>query len=143
MASVAHPGGRHHEEFCEYGDCRAYATGGIRLNVCDYHARIMFEDCMAAGRYLPDPITPVPNGPRGVGSIYAVRFADRIKIGFTSRGESRLRELPHDEVLLLIGGYTMKDEQAIHKKLEPHRITGEWYADVPQVRDVVAFLQAA
>lgn len=128
---------RRHHEFCQYGDCEAEALGGIRLSLCGYHAQLALEDAIAMD-LLPYAQKDERERAEGLGVVYAIRFADRIKIGFSRRPERRLLEVPHDEVLALREGMTFVDERAFHDRIAEHRIKGEWFADVPAVRAVVA-----
>lgn len=74
-----------------------------------------------------------------VGYVYFIRFGDRVKIGWTSNLWSRLPDVPHDEILLVIEG-TMRVEQAQHMRFAEHRIKGEWFAWNDETRAMVVKL---
>lgn len=67
------------------------------------------------------------------GFIYAIRFADRIKIGFSTNPRRRLGALPHDEVLGTMPGTRVEEAEA-HARFVEHRHTGEWFYDHPDIR---------
>lgn len=60
------------------------------------------------------------------GLVYYIRFGDRVKIGYTTNLKSRLRVLPHDEVLATEQG-SMSVERARHATFDALRVTGEWF----------------
>jgi hypothetical protein len=78
--------------------------------------------------------------------IYAVRAEDgAIKLGYTIDVERRRREFckldrGHVEVLGSTVG-TMTEEQAIHRRLQAHRIEGEWYRPAAEVLEVVEWIR--
>lgn len=78
--------------------------------------------------------------------VYFVAHGHRIKIGTTANLKQRLRDISAHLVgeLVLIaaidGGRDV--EAAIHKLLKPHRLKGEWFSDCPEVRSLIASLQA-
>lgn len=68
--------------------------------------------------------------------VYYIQFRDAIKIG-TSRAVSvRLADLPWEYVLALEPG-DRGLESAMHKKFSEHRLHGEWFLDVPDIRQHV------
>ena len=60
------------------------------------------------------------------GTVYYIRFSDRVKIGYTTNLRQRLNGLPHDEVLATEPG-TIQDERARHAAFADLRVTGEWF----------------
>lgn len=70
------------------------------------------------------------------GTVYFVRFRDRIKIGWSSDPDKRIRALPHDEVLHLQPG-TIEDERRCHAAFAHLRDRGEWFRMEP---DLVEFI---
>lgn len=64
--------------------------------------------------------------PVDLGIVYYIRFADRVKIGYTTNLRQRLHNLPHDEVLATEPG-TLQDERARHVAFADLRVTGEWF----------------
>lgn len=58
--------------------------------------------------------------------VYYIRFGNRVKIGTTTNLRSRLKQLPHDEVLAVEpGGHAV--EQVRHKQFATKRVNGEWF----------------
>jgi hypothetical protein len=70
------------------------------------------------------------------GWIYFIRFGDRVKIGYTTNPDQRMRDLPHDQVLGIMPG-TRADEAAWHRLLIDFHVVGEWFRAEP---DVIATL---
>lgn len=64
--------------------------------------------------------------------VYYVRFADRIKIGFSRNLGMRLTAIPHDELLTVEPGARIT-EQKRHQQFAKHRIIGEWFAAAPEL----------
>jgi len=58
--------------------------------------------------------------------VYYVRFGDRVKIGYSTNLDGRLKAIPHDEVLATEPG-TIQDERARHAAFADLRVTGEWF----------------
>lgn len=73
--------------------------------------------------HKPDKLTRAT--PHGL--VYFIQFADRIKIGFTTDLDNRLKNLPHDRILALVPG-TVSTEKQFHNMFKDLRITGEWFA---------------
>lgn len=75
------------------------------------------------------------------GWVYFIRFGDRVKVGYTTNPDSRLRDLPHEEVIGIVPG-TRADEQAWHRLLADFHVVGEWFRAEPallaQLRNVVS-----
>jgi len=69
--------------------------------------------------------------------VYYLRFADRIKIGTSTRYLARMRELPKDELLVTEpGGDDL--ERARHRQFAALRIRGEWFrAEAPLLAHIV------
>lgn len=79
-----------------------------------------------------------PPDPRE-GSVYFVRFGDRVKIGFSTDVRTRLVAIPHDEVLAVVPG-TIRDEKRCHAAFADLRLTGEWFTAAPRLLDFAAAL---
>ena len=78
-----------------------------------------------------------------VSVVYYVLFGDRVKIGTTMNLRSRLRSIPHDEVLATEpGGYEL--EKRRHAQLHSSRIYAnrEWFYYNDEVRAHIASLSA-
>lgn len=69
---------------------------------------------------------PKPDWQAKAGTVYYLRFADRVKIGFSTNLKSRLQAIPHDEVLATEPG-TMRQERERHAQFADLRVTGEWF----------------
>lgn len=89
------------------------------------------------------PIVPAPPIPVGQ-SVYFVQgvAGGPIKIGTSSDVADRVRTLQcASPVLLQVIGVVAGDqrlEQVLHRRLTSHRLHGEWFADVPEVRAAIA-----
>lgn len=75
--------------------------------------------------------------PARPGYVYFVKFADRIKIGFTTDVTTRMQSIPHDEVLGIFPG-TRLNERQLHTAFADLRITGEWFQLDDRILDFVA-----
>jgi hypothetical protein len=73
--------------------------------------------------------------------IYVLEHAGRIKIGISRDVPARLKEIErhmdHPPKLLGVVGGTYQHERAIHKRLSDHRLKGEWFKDVTEVRALI------
>lgn len=67
--------------------------------------------------------------------VYYLLWADRIKIGFSTRLAERIRGIYHDEVLAVEPG-SFELEQARHRQFAEYRLPRqrEWFSDVPALR---------
>lgn len=75
------------------------------------------------------------------GKIYFVSAPGRIKIGFTSNPESRLRKLRNDDMepleVIGIADGNGRTEHRLHDMVRQFCIKGEWFRDCPEVRAVI------
>lgn len=75
------------------------------------------------------------------GVIYFVAAPGRIKIGHTAKPEERLQSLQQVDMETLTTLATIKGnrktERQIHKRVEEHRLRGEWFKDCEAVRAVM------
>jgi hypothetical protein len=76
------------------------------------------------------------------GFVYFALFGDRIKIGWSANPTTRLRSIPHDEVLALMPG-TMRNERQCHEAFAHLRVTGEWFEAAPDLMSFIDRLTAA
>lgn len=74
--------------------------------------------------------------------VYYLRFADRIKIGTTKNLGSRLKVIPHDEVLATEPGDHELEHQR-HEQFAHLRITGEWFESGPDLLAHISGLEVA
>ncbi len=86
--------------------------------------------------WLEEPEVDDPNA-----VVYYVRFADRIKIGYTGNLGRRLTAIPHDELLTVEPG-ARQVEANRHRQFAEHRIVGEWFAAAPALLEHVDSLKA-
>jgi hypothetical protein len=74
------------------------------------------------------------------GFVYAISNGTHLKIGWSARHPelSRLRDLQvaSAQELDIVGAFigTQRDERSAQRRFGPHRIRGEWFVDVPQIR---------
>lgn len=74
--------------------------------------------------------------------VYYIKFADRVKIGFTTNLVKRLQAIPHDEVLATEPGL-MDLERARHQQFSDLRVVGEWFKyEEPLVSHIKSFKAA-
>jgi Meiotically Up-regulated Gene 113 (MUG113) protein len=66
------------------------------------------------------------------GWVYFIRFGDRVKVGYTTKPDQRMRDLPHEQVIGILPG-TRADEAAWHHLLADFHVVGEWFRADPQV----------
>ena len=128
-----------HRIECGWGDCRS--TPPLGLGVCQDHAIEAFhwvrqQMALKIGE-MPSwdydgtqPLTPDPAPKPGL--VYAMRFGNLVKIGFTTNLTERRKAIPHDEVIGLAPG-TMTNERQVHAILAEYRHLGEWFRYTPEV----------
>jgi hypothetical protein len=95
--------------------------GAVREYVADLHET-----------FKPPPALKQPAS----GWVYFIRFSDRIKIGYTTKPDNRLRDLPHEQVIGVIPG-TRSDEAAWHELLTEFHVVGEWFRAEPAVLEML------
>jgi len=124
---------------CVFPLCDKPETNHLRLPVCETHilktyrlASMMIRDA------LPDlkPKEIIRNAVNAgsLGVVYFLRLGSLVKIGFTTNLESRMKVVPHEELLATMPG-TMKDERRLHRQFADLRQTGEWFrheGDLPR-----------
>lgn len=85
---------------------------------------------------IPDPDLERPT----VEVVYYLRYAERIKIGTSTRPRQRLAAIRHDELLAFeLGGRTL--EQQRHRQFAALREGGEWFRSAPELLAHVAALR--
>lgn len=89
---------------------------------------------------VADNIDPEIDDPDSV--VYYLRFADRIKIGFSRNLGNRLLAIPHDELLAIEPGGPAVERRR-HQQFAQHRIVGEWFAASEDLRAHIAEIKAA
>ncbi len=73
--------------------------------------------------------------------VYYIRFGDRIKIGYSRNLASRLRALPHDELLTVEPG-AIGVEKRRHLQFADLWIIGEWFRADPELLAHIEQLKA-
>jgi hypothetical protein len=134
--------------------CRADSVPDAPVPLCGRHLRktYQFAADMVSAATAPTP-SQISSGIRAMaarvhgrrgdadGYVYFIRFADRIKIGWSSRPYRRIAELPHDEVLAIVPG-TIEDERAYHQQFSSLHEQGEWFRLDQELIDLAATLDA-
>lgn len=117
---------------CSAPSCNARADDGLRVPLCSTCARDVTYQYLGnqpKASMTPSPVTDFEE-PRtrldDPGSVYFVRLGDRIKIGFTTDLDSRMKVVPHEEILAVMPG-TMRDERRCHAAFQHLRTVGEWF----------------
>lgn len=100
-------------------------------------------------REAQKPLSPTASTVATVGTrhrdcVYFIQGASGgpIKIGTSRDVEDRIRGLqscsPVRLVLLGVAAGDIRLERALHRRLAPHRLHGEWFADAPEVKAAIA-----
>lgn len=122
-----------HRIECSWGDCRSTPPQG--LGVCREHAIEAYvwvlEERAAAIARIQAENPGLPGDPKQ-GLVYAMRFGNLVKIGYTTNLAARRLAIPHDEVIGLAPG-TMRNERQVHAVLADYRYKGEWFHLTPEV----------
>jgi hypothetical protein len=144
------PRGR--DALCVWDFCKNEPNEGLNAPLCMDHAKQLTVQVMlltsnkvrpsrkgmtnrAEPAHKPEPETRAAKK----GHVYFIRFGDRIKIGFTTSVTTRMKNLPHDEILALVPG-TLSTERMYHKQFDAIRITGEWFDNDPRLTDFIKTL---
>lgn len=77
------------------------------------------------------------------GLVYYLRFADRIKIGYSADIYNRLNNVPWESVLALEPG-TFQLEAKRHQKFQAFQVTNkrEWFTDNPEMQEHIREVRA-
>lgn len=132
---------------CVYPLCHAEAVAMI--GVCLDHAMMVWkvvedtlDDLVAKHRNPDSPRQAIIRARRQAEEtpssvVYIVKLGDRVKIGFTTNLDQRMRDIPHEEILAVVPG-TMDDEKRCHAAFAHLRVAGEWFRAEPEL---LAFAQ--
>ena len=137
------------DNVCCIGRCHLPVVPEIHAPFCLPHARKAFARMNAyfgAKTIVRSVLENRPRGPMKAtnqpGLVYIVRHGTRVKIGFTTNLEKRMKSVPHDEVLATIPG-SMASEAALHEKFADIRLHGEWFEATQDLLDFAAQLAPA
>jgi len=128
---------------CGWGYCDRETDRNLGAPLCMYHAKKLVAQVMVltgpviTGRPIRTKPRPTPQSSKGV--VYFVLFGDRIKIGFTTSMETRMRVIPHDKILATMPG-TISTERQMHKRFKEHRVNGEWFTPAPELMEFIGTL---
>ena len=74
--------------------------------------------------------------------VYAIRFGPYIKIGVTSNAKNRLKDIPHEEILMEFPSVDGSEEGWLHERFAAHKAEAgsqqEWFHDVSEIREALA-----
>lgn len=116
--------------FCGWGRCRQHAEPGIGIclqHAIKAHAYITERANSTVSQLkLEASLTQQPPQPQPSSHVYAMRFGDLVKIGFTTNLPARMTAIPHDELVGLAEGGRV-EEKRVHAVLAKHRHNGEWF----------------
>lgn len=125
--------------------CAGEPIDGAPIRICGRHLRELYafaadlveSNWDGAVREYVSGLHDTFKPPRAVkqplaGWLYFVRFGDRVKIGYTTNPDQRLRDIPHERVIGIVPG-TRADEKAWHALLANFHVVGEWFAADPEV----------
>lgn len=111
--------------------CRSVLMAGLPVDLCAEHAAELRQHWRMEGQPSDEALAQAAKVRQQVAAsrcplVYYVRFADRIKIGWTIDIRQRLHDLPHDSLLALEpGGPDVERER--HGQFAALHITGEWF----------------
>lgn len=132
----------------DQGPCNQPAAENGRWNICYSHIGEIFYAYRKLG---PDrteslaleraTVRPLQERTQAVEHVYYVRFADRVKIGFSTSLPTRIANLPVDEVLAVEPGGRQL-EQMRHAQFAVARIytNREWFVLTDELRSHCAML---
>lgn len=132
--------GRSIDGGCSFPNCDKPATDLIRQPICTMHCLKVYRAAQALILDATPEQVVEAAGLDGLGVIYFVQKADRIKIGHTTDLDRRLREIPHDRVLAAIPG-SLSDEKRAHITFQESRDVGEWFHATPTLLQGIAALR--
>ncbi len=127
-------GGRY---ICNMEQCERDSSDRVGIALCERH----IEKAWAAyqvlmGANVPEKQDDANRDTKTLdarGTVYVVRVADLIKIGWTSRPEKRMRELEADAILHYQPG-TRRDEYKLQGQCMDHLVKGrEWFDTSPSM----------
>lgn len=142
------------DRFCCTPGCKGDIAEDAPVPLCGDHMRIAFAHVLMGAERMSAEVVetvaqeaPTPKRQRvgarrlttAEGYVYFIRFASRIKIGWSANPQVRLRHLPHDEVLAIVPG-TLKNERQCHLAFAHLRVTGEWFQAESDLLDFIADL---
>ena len=70
--------------------------------------------------------------------VYFAERDGRIKIGCSTAPQTRALGLGAEFLGAMVGSFST--ERAMHDRFDAHRVEGEWFTDVPELRDFIAAL---
>lgn len=138
------------ENLCAMPRCKGNRANGMSLPICGKHARQVYMEAKSlvelAKRVLPPDVAAGPtrstrarrNTTDEPGDVYFMLVDEGvIKVGFSTDVKGRARALKAKAILGHFPG-TRRDEKAMHARLGPHWIEGEYFRDCPEVRQALA-----
>lgn len=130
---------------CNMEQCQRDKSPRVGIALCERH----IEKAWAAyqvlmGANVPPKQEDAKRDTRSLdarGTVYVVRVADMIKIGWTSNPERRMRDLEADAVLHYQPG-SRRDEYKLQSKCIDHLVKGrEWFDTSPAMMSFVKDLR--
>ena len=138
------------ENYCSMPRCNRERANGMSLPICPEHARKVYMEAkglieLAKRVYPPDVAAGPTKSKRAkrntldeLGEVYFLLVDEGvIKVGFSTNVRQRARTLGARAILGCYPG-TRRDEKAMHARLGPHWIEGEYFKDCPEVRQALA-----
>lgn len=131
------------DTFCCFPKCELAPSFKLNEPFCDKHLMRIYRSVVAFSESIDPDAVAVPGVPRRyirisdtttrhrkhsiAGTVYFVRYQDRIKIGFTTNLDQRVKEIPCDEVLATIPG-SYRVEARLHCQFTHLHLNGEWFS---------------
>lgn len=127
-------------------DCMAASLAGAPVAICLRHAAEVYQFvCDTKVTRMKRPAKSGPSTaavPERLACVYYIRFGERVKIGTTTDLISRMRTIPHDEILAIEpGGHAL--EHMRHLEFAAWRDKGEWFDPAPEIRAHVESIRLA
>lgn len=141
---------------CCYPRCDQAATVKVDQPLCDKHLISVYRSVIELAKVVdletapgvPRRFVRISDTPRkrreyGVaGVVYFIRFGTRIKIGFTTDLDRRVRAIPHDELLATLKG-SFQTEKMVQDRFAHLRLMGEWFSMGDDLMTYIAALTTA
>lgn len=113
------------DHLCVWPRCQA--TSAEDCPLCRRHMLRVYLRVQDEVSWFKEGLTsPEPKPDTRTGSVYFVRYRDRVKIGFSINPMDRIKAHPYDEVLAIVPGERV-DEKRAHAAFAHLRENGEWF----------------
>ena len=142
------------ENECAMPWCEKVRANGMTLPICAKHAQQVYAEARSliqlASRIYPPDVAAGPTKSKRAkrntldepGEVYFLLVDEGVvKVGFSTNVKARAKTLKAKAILGHYPG-TRRDEKAMHARLGPHWIEGEYFRDCAEVRQAIAEVAA-